>query len=129
MAGVDEKGPEADAKRKAFGERIRRRQAAFDAREKEKLDAAHTKREDTFAYWLSRLWEEAYWIHTVQQFPNGKPLIEQSRLRRQIWMTFISAMEQRMWGSNQSENQEVEPGLEPDAEGDVDATAQNIGHR
>jgi len=100
---------DADSKRAALVERIRAREVALKASEEQKFETAITNREKTFVYWLWKLWEEAQWIHTVQQFPDGRPMKEQSQHRRHVWLILISGINRRMWG-NESESEEEDLG-------------------
>ena len=47
---------------------------------------------------LSEMWEEVAWIRRLQQFPNGRPLVEQNHLRLKIWDLFLTALALREGG-------------------------------
>ena len=124
-------GPEADARRKQFMADIKSREANLVALEKQKFAAQATDRERTFVHWLYKLWDEAYWIHTIQQFPNGKPMNQQSQHKLHIWLIFISAINRRMWGDGKKsgDGDYGSVGSNWDSWDNVDGNAGNMGRQ
>lgn len=58
-------------------------------------------RERRFAADLSRFFVQARWIMIVRQFPDGRPLLEQTEWHLAMWRIFIEAIEARMAGAGQ----------------------------
>ena len=65
----------------------------------EEMQIAATARERQFVKDLERLWRQAIWITTINQFPDGKPLLSQLVHDVEVWETFIGAINRRMAGS------------------------------
>lgn len=64
----------------------------------DKMQIAGTPRERQFVKDLERLWRQAIWIMTINQFPDGKPLLSQLVHDVEVWEIFIGAINRRMAG-------------------------------
>jgi len=56
-------------------------------------------RERQFTRDLTNFFTQARWILTIQQFPDGKPLVEQTPWQLRMWSIFIDAIEARKAGA------------------------------
>jgi len=65
----------------------------------DEMQIAATARERQFVKDLERLWRQAIWITTINQFPDGKPLLSQLVHDVEVWEIFIGAINRRMAGS------------------------------
>jgi len=64
----------------------------------DEMQIAATPRERQFVKDLERLWRQAIWITTINQFPDGKPLLSQLVHSVEVWEIFIGAINRRMAG-------------------------------
>jgi len=64
----------------------------------DEMQIVATPREQQFAKDLERLWRQAIWITTINQFPDGKPLLSQLIYDVEIWEIFVGVINQRMAG-------------------------------
>lgn len=108
-----EEGEEAEAKKEEFLQRVQEHEEKAEAKYEEKVETYMTDRERLFASYLTRMWRQAQWIETMQEFPDGKPLCDQKQWHLSIWNIFIRAINRRRYGKK------------PDQDGDVDAGTQN----
>ena len=58
----------------------------------DEMQIAATARERQFVKDLERLWRQAIWITTINQFPDGKPLLSQLVHNVDVWEIFIGAI-------------------------------------
>ena len=61
-------------------------------------------RERQFSADLLTFFRQARWIMVVRAFPDGKPMLEQTPWRLEMWNMFIQAIEARQSGA------QIEPG-------------------
>ena len=92
----------------AFLERIQAGAAVVEEKRDEKVDARQTPREAAFAMYIRKFWKHATWMVMTLQFPDGKPLQEQSQHHLDLWNIFISAINRRMSGDKGSSQDESE---------------------
>ena len=56
-------------------------------------------RERQFAADLRRFFTEARWMVFIKQFPDGRPMLEQTAWHLELWSIFVQAIEARMAGA------------------------------
>lgn len=115
--------------RAEFLARVKRREAELQERVARALAGYMTPREQFFQRLLYGFWRDVQWMLDGNlgfsgQFPNGKPLWQQSPWQVAVWTLFIGAIRERAYGSDDNDDNDAPARGDPN-----DPTEQTLRQR
>lgn len=97
MGTADSAGA-SEQKRRRFFDALESGEKRYAAELERAQEELKTDREGYFARFIERGFTEAWWIMRTGQFPDGRPMVEQSPVKLGMWAQLIDAIDAHTWG-------------------------------